>query len=166
MQHYKAPNNELHSLSDDDIANGGEALLPAGSVPISDAEAATIRSTQSPLTAEKLMAALTAQYESLMLAIASGYPPSERESWPVQMEEAKALLANAQASTPWIDAAAQARGLTRTELATRIAAKNAAYRVVSGTLTGVRQAIEDQITAAGNDPQALAAIDVAAGWPN
>ncbi len=116
-------------------------------------------------TASQLLALLGVEYEARMSVIAASYPQSERESWPVQMQEAQALLASAQASTPWIDAAAQARGLTRTELATRIANKNAAYRVVSGTLTGVRQAIEDQITAAGNDPESLAAIDVTAGWP-
>ncbi|MFZ5566656.1 MAG: hypothetical protein ACOY95_06610 [Pseudomonadota bacterium] len=116
-------------------------------------------------SAQELLNRLAIQYESRMSNIAAGYPQSERESWPVQMQEAQALLENPQASTPWIDAAAQARGLTRTELAERIAAKNAAYRIISGTLTGVRQAIEDQITAAGNDPQALAAIDVTAGWP-
>ena len=39
------------------------------------------------------------------------------------------------------------------------------YRVFSGTLSGVRQCIEDQIDAAGDDPAALQAIDVTAGWP-
>lgn len=165
MAHFKAPNGTLHFLSTEDLARGGEALLPPGSIPISDSQAASIRAAQNPLTADKLRAALGAEYETRMQVIAVDYPPSERESWPVQMEEAKALLANSSASTPWIDSAAAARGLARTELATRIAAKNAAYRVVSGTLTGIRQAIEDQISAAGSNAQALASIDVTAGWP-
>ena len=100
-----------------------------------------------------------------MQAIAAGYPPSERESWPVQTSEAKALLADANASTPWIDAAATARGVDRLELANRIVAKDAVYRVISGTLSGVRQRIEDAIDAAAGDEQALQAIDVTAGWP-
>ncbi len=165
MPNYKAPDNSLHFLSDEDIANGGEALLPAGSVQISDAEAEAIRAVQNAPTAEKLLAALMAQYENRMHVIAADYPPSERESWPVQTSEARALLDNTAANTPWIDAAAAARGMTRVELATRIAAKDGAYRTISGALTGVRQAIEDQITAAGNDPEALAAIDVTVGWP-
>ena len=100
-----------------------------------------------------------------MQAIAAGYPPSERESWPVQTSEAYALLADDTAPTPWIDAAAAARGLDRIELAQRIAAKDAQYRVISGTLSGVRQCIEDQIDAAGDAAVALQAIDVTACWP-
>ena len=108
---------------------------------------------------------LTTEYERRMQAIAAGYPPSERESWPVQTQEAYALLADSTVSTPWIDSAAVARGVDRFGLALRIVAKDAQYRVFSGTLSGVRQRIEDAIDAAGDDAQALQAIDVTAGWP-
>jgi hypothetical protein len=30
MKTYKAPDNSLHELSDQDISNGGERYLPAG----------------------------------------------------------------------------------------------------------------------------------------
>ena len=116
-------------------------------------------------TADQLRTALNAEYERRMQAIAAGYPPSERESWPVQTSEAYSLLADPQASTPWIDAASTARGLDRLELAQRIVAKDAQYRVYSGTLSGVRQRIEDQIDAAGDDLAALQVIDVTQGWP-
>lgn len=117
------------------------------------------------LTAGQLRTALTSEYERRMQAIAAGYPPSERESWPVQTSEASALVADPQATTPWIDAAATARGVDRLELAQRIVAKDAQYRVISGTLSGVRQRIEDQIDAAWDDQAALQAIDVTTGWP-
>ena len=117
------------------------------------------------LTSDQLRTALTAEYERRMQAIAAGYPPSERESWPVQTSEAYALLADAKAPTPWIDSAAAARGVGRLELAQRIVAKDAQYRVYSGTLSGVRQRIEDQIDAAGDDQAALKVIDVTQGWP-
>ena len=117
------------------------------------------------LTSDQLRTALTAEYERRMQAIAAGYPPSERESWPVQTSEAQAMLADANASTPWIDAAVTARNIDRIELANRIVAKDAMYRVFSGTLSGVRQRIEDAIDAAAGDAQALQAIDVTAGWP-
>ena len=119
----------------------------------------------TPPSADQLRTALTAEYERRMQAIATGYPPSERESWPVQTSEAYALLDDATAPTPWIDAAASARGLDRVELAQRIVAKDAQYRVFSGTLSGVRQRIEDAIDAAGDDQAALKVIDVTAGWP-
>jgi hypothetical protein len=49
--HYKSPNNSVHFLDDDSFTH----LLPAGSVQITDEEAATIRAaTQSARTyAEK-----------------------------------------------------------------------------------------------------------------
>lgn len=122
-------------------------------------------SQPSQVTAGQLRTALTAEYERRMQAIAAGYPPSERESWSVQTSEAYALVADAKASTPWIDSAAAARGLGRLELAQRIVAKDAQYRVFSGTLSGVRQRIEDQIDAAGDDQTVLQAIDVTQGWP-
>ncbi len=43
MNYYKAPDNTLHALSDQDIANGGEKYLPAGSVPITPEEADALR---------------------------------------------------------------------------------------------------------------------------
>lgn len=46
MPHYKSPINALHFLSDEDILNGGEALLPHGCVRITDAEAEQIRLAQ------------------------------------------------------------------------------------------------------------------------
>lgn len=115
--------------------------------------------------ARELRTALAEEYERRMQIIASGYPPSERESWPVQTAEARTLLADSDAATPWIDAAAAVRGIDRLELAARIAAKDDAYRVIHGALTGARQRIEDAIDAAGDDAEALAAIDVASGWP-
>jgi len=59
--YFKDTNNALHSLSDEDIANGGEALLPQGCVPISDADAQQIISIDSapkPLTPQQQIDAL------------------------------------------------------------------------------------------------------------
>lgn len=115
--------------------------------------------------AAALRQALAAEYRKHIQIIAAGYPLSERESWPVQTEEARALQVDPAAVTPWIDAAALARGLDRLELADRIRAKDDAYRQVHGLLTGTRQRIEDQIDAAAGDALALSQIDVCAGWP-
>ena len=136
-----------------------------GDVPLTAEEIAEFANLIGSVSSDQLRTALTAEYERRMQAIAVGYPPSERESWPVQTSEAHSLLAGSTASTPWIDAAASARGLDRIELAQRIVAKDAQYRVFSGTLSGVRQRIEDAIDAAGDDQAALKAIDVTAGWP-
>jgi hypothetical protein len=161
MKHYKNPHTgEVFAYETQEERNnwGAPELVEMSLNEVAD-------HLHPPVQPSQLLSSLMSEYEKRMQIIAAGYPPSERESWPVQTSEAYALLADVGAVTPWIDAAAAARGLTRVELATRIASKNAAYRVVSGTLTGVRQRIEDEISAAGTDPQALAAIDVTVGWP-
>lgn len=111
-----------------------------------------------------------AEYTRRMGELANSYPAHERESWPVQLAEAQALQADANAITPWIDQCAAARGLDRLQLALRILQKDAAYRQVSGLLTGIRQWHEDQISAlleAGEaSRQALQAYDTTQGWPS
>ena len=130
---------------------------------------AEIEATCTPPSASeirsRLVDALNAEYERRMQVIAGGYPLSERESWHVQTAEARALLADVHALTPWINGAAAARQIERLVLAQRIAAKDDQYRAIHGALTGARQRIEDQIDAAGEDAQALQLIDVLAGWP-
>lgn len=93
------------------------------------------------------MAQVNAEYTRRMGAIADDYPLHERESWPVQLQEARELQSDPDAVTPWIDLCAAQRGMTREELAGRIVAKDLAYREVSGFLTGVRQKHEDEIAA-------------------
>ena len=136
-----------------------------GDIPLTPEEIAEFSNLIGSVSPAQLRTALTAEYERRMQAIAAGYPPSERESWSVQTSEAYALLADDTVATPWIDATASARGLARIELAQRIVAKDAQYRVYSGTLSGGRQRIEDQIDAAGDDQAALKTIDVTQGWP-
>ncbi|KAA9153396.1 hypothetical protein F3K36_32205, partial [Delftia sp. BR1] len=51
--------------------------------------------------AARLRVTLAAEYRRRMQVIAAGYPLSERESWPVQTEEARALEADPAAATPW-----------------------------------------------------------------
>lgn len=135
------------------------AWLAAGGVPLP----AELRPAAE--IAADLRLALAAEYRRRIQVIAAGYPLSERESWPVQTEEARALEADSAAASPWIDAAAAARGLDRLVLAERIRSKDDAYRQVHGLLTGTRQRIEDQIDAVADDALALSQIDVAAGWP-
>lgn len=87
---------------------------------------------------------ITAEYQSATVAISAGYPPAERESWPVQTAEARALMADPDASTPWIDAAAAAREIDRAELAARIVGLDDAYRMLHGRLSGIRQRLVEQ----------------------
>lgn len=112
----------------------------------------------------ELQSRVNAQYTQRMNAVALPYPQYERESWPIQLQEAQALAADPAAATPWIDTCATQRGLECTELAQRILAKDSAYRFISGQLTGARQAHEDAINAL-QDLADLQLYDVTTLWP-
>lgn len=111
-----------------------------------------------------LQVRVNSQYAQRMNEVALPYPQYERESWPIQLQEAQALAVDPTASTPWIDACAAQRGLECSELAQRILTKDSAYRFISGQLTGARQAHEDAIEAL-QDLEALRSYDVTQGWP-
>lgn len=105
--------------------------------------------------------AYTAQTNQL----AEGYPENEQKSWPVQIMEADAILAGAETPTPWVDAASAGRGITRLEMAQLIKAQDTAYRTYHGQLSGVRQALRDQIDAVPDGERtSIAALD-AIDWP-
>lgn len=100
-------------------------------------------------TFEELQAQASAQidveYGKAIQLISAGYPLEERESWPVQTAEARALLADINAFTPWIDAASNERGLSRTDLAQRIAGLDGAYRTIHGKISGMKQLLQERI---------------------
>lgn len=112
---------------------------------------------------DALKAGLTAQcnagYEEAIGLLTADYPPSEISTWDVQRQEAGAWAADPDAATPWITAAAAARGLDRQVFLERTYSKALAFAQVSAFLTGRRQAIEDAIHAAA-DASVLAAIDI------
>jgi hypothetical protein len=107
---------------------------------------------------------INAEYSDRTSVIARGYPDYERESWPIQIEEANALLASEDADTPWIDAAAASRGIARLDLAQRIKANDVAYRRIHGALSGIRQALETQVMAVPDDEHAAETF-AAIQWP-
>lgn len=145
----------------------GHALQHAAELPpVGGIQQWRLSELDTPELCSWLKRELAREYESRMEVIAADYPPSERESWPVQIEEAAAIMEDASAITPWIDAASAARGIGRVELAARILGKDRAYRVISGTLSGARQKIEDAIDVAATDVPALLSIDITSGWPS
>lgn len=109
---------------------------------------------------QRALDALNVAYTSATRQLSGGYPAAERESWPVQIAEARIVLNGDAGPTPWIDAAAAERGLARADLAARIDALDVAYRALHGRLSGIRQRLEREIAAATSAGQ-LAAIT----WP-
>ncbi|WP_322889301.1 MULTISPECIES: hypothetical protein [unclassified Yoonia] len=80
------------------------------------------------------MAAIIAERDRRMSAIASGYSPIERETWPVQVEEAKAIKADPDAVTPMLSHLAAARGLTVDQMADRVLDLNAVFATATGQI--------------------------------
>ena len=83
-------------------------------------------------------------------AATADYPQSEIDSWTKQEAEARAWFVDNNAPTPWIDAAVDARGVSKIYLVTKIMANADAFTVASGQLSGKRQKLRDQILALEN----------------
>lgn len=93
---------------------------------------------------------IDAAYQDAVSALKAGYPDDETRSWPMQETEARVWLQNPDATTPWLDAAANARGLSKAGLAARILANAASFASAHGQLTGKRQKLRDQVIALGD----------------
>lgn len=97
-------------------------------------------------------ARINADYEAAVNQMISGYPANEIASWPKQEREARAWLLDNDNPTPWIDAAAEARGISKIDLITAIIGNADALAPAHGALTGKRQKLRDQIDALGANP--------------
>jgi hypothetical protein len=98
------------------------------------------------------LARINTAYQSKVRELTAGYPEEEVKSWALQEAEAKAWFSNPQAHTPWLDSAADARNMSKAELAAKITTKAAAFAGVHGQLTGKRQRLQDMIVALGDFP--------------
>lgn len=116
------------------------ALPPSSSVPAS--------TTQMRAFA---LARINAAYGRALKALTADYPEDEIRSWPKQEAEARAWLSDRNAPTPWIDAAAAARSISKAELVGKILANAAAFAPEYGRLTGKRQKLRDQIAELGGE---------------
>lgn len=74
MNYFKAPDGTLHALSDEDILNGGLALLPDDAVQITDAEANEIRSAQQAAAEAAAAAAPKVTPEQKLAAFLAANP--------------------------------------------------------------------------------------------
>ena len=152
--------------------NGTPPVIPAcdshsavflGSAPLS-ADPDAITAEQVAQARAAAHARINAEYTSRTETLATDYPENEQKSWPVQVQEANIVLTGGTDSTPWIDAASTARGVTREYLANLIKAQDDAYRLYHGTLTGTRQMLRDMINNVPDGPEAVATLN-GINWP-
>ena len=93
-----------------------------------------------------LLSKANADFETAISSLTSSIPTSEISTWTKQEQEARAYLLDSTASTPFIDATCLARGCEKSYLVGKIIEKADAYAVAVGTLTGVRQKLEKEIS--------------------
>lgn len=79
--------------------------------------------------------------------------------------EARALLAGSTDPTPFLDAEADAMGLTVAALAASVVTQSDAWRGTIGPAIEARRKVLKAAIAAAADQAALDVIDIAAGWP-
>jgi hypothetical protein len=152
MKHFKDANNVIYGFDSD---GSQDAYIRPDMTPITDEELAALRAPTQEQMRDAVLARINAAYQATIDAITASYPVGEVESWAKQETEARAYLADNLAPTPWIDAAAEARGIDKAELISRIIQKADLFAPYHGYYTGIRQKLEDEVNALpGNATQA------------
>ena len=111
------------------------------------AEAAEEYNSLASTKARKL-AEINAACDAALAALTASYPSSELLTFDKQETEARALLADPEAVTPFLTPLAAARGMEIEALARKVIAKADAFTTASGYVIGLRQKDEDRLKAA------------------
>lgn len=111
------------------------------------AEAAEEYNSLANTKARKL-AEINAACDAALAALTASYPASELLTFDKQEAEARALLADPEAATPFLTPLAAARGMETEDLARKVIAKADAFTTASGHVIGLRQKDEDRLKAA------------------
>lgn len=84
-------------------------------------------------------------FEQEAAILISGYPSSERLTWPVQQAEALAWKVDPAASTPYLDILAAARGIDAADMRKRTLDQTELFMAASGPMLGKRQRLRDEV---------------------
>ena len=174
FKYYTDPNGGIHAFAIDGSQDAyiGPDLVPGDMDVLRDILVPPFNLERDQ---ERLKYEVSMIYVSAMRKLNIEYPAQERETWPIQLAEAKDLIENGESAvTPFIDALVEGREITRLEVATKILEKDAEYKVKAGKLTGVKQdhhkAIESITLLPKKSGQAAcaacAAYDVSSNWPD
>lgn len=81
----------------------------------------------------------------VLSSLTATYPDMEVSTFDKQESEARAYVANPATPTPLLSALAKARGFELSELVERVIVKADMFAVLSGSIIGQRQALEDRL---------------------
>lgn len=139
VEYYETANTDLESIDElQAYIDLWIAAAPPPPVPLTPEEIKQIAQW-------RIMAA----YANAVSQLTGGYPLDEMLSWYKQEAEARAWVADNLVATPWIDAAATARGIPKANMVAFIIGNADAFAPLHGALTGKRQLLRDQIEALG-----------------
>lgn len=99
-------------------------------------------------TKARKLTEINAACDAALASLTASYPSSELLTFDKQEAEARALMADPEAATPFLTTLAAARGMTVEELAQKVIAKTDAFTAASGYVIGLRQKDEDRLKAA------------------
>lgn len=106
---------------------------------------------------ERKLVEINAACDAALAALTASYPSAELLTFDKQEAEARALVADPSAATPFLTPLAAARGLETETLAQKVIAKADAFTAASAHVIGLRQKDEDRLQAA-QSIQEVAAI--------
>jgi hypothetical protein len=81
------------------------------------------------------------------------YADNEAKTWDAQLTEARAFLADVTSITPLITQLAEARGITKADLVSKIVANADLFKAASGAILGQQQRLLDRL--ATEEPKAV-----------
>ena len=108
----------------------------------------TVKSLFENPTKEYIEKSIRVKGELKLAAVQHPYSDNEVKTWSIQVEEAKAYLANNAASTPLITALAENRNITVAELVAKIMENATAFSTASGNILGQQQKYLDSVQTA------------------
>ncbi len=106
---------------------------------------------------------IATEFENAARNILLGYSDAERSTWPVQLEEAKAVMADADADAPLLSAIAIGTE-TKSDVANRVILTAARLRDASAPLVKYRRELSEAVNIARTGANVAAILDTMV-WP-
>ncbi|MDD0824678.1 hypothetical protein PTQ27_09425 [Mannheimia sp. AT1] len=161
---YRVESEEVLNKISESLTNGGAVWIDRGKLKTSGKAPSPYHEWQNKkwvINHEQQQAVISAEKSAKLaeinqkaqafineLAEYDKTPAFERDTWPIQRDEAFAWFADKNAKTPTLDLIALSRGVPVDTLRQKAYEKAIAYQQVAAIVSGQRQAYEDKLNAA------------------
>jgi hypothetical protein len=142
--------------------HGYQNWLTAGNTPLPPD---TIGQDTLAVAIEKRKSEIDAYAAGLRNAVIRGYSSAELSSWSLKLIEARAYIATSDINqAPLLNATAQVRGITISDMANRVMTNSAQFLQLEATIDGIRGKHCDAVGAM-TTVQGIITYDWHSGWP-